>query len=271
MARIRQVKPEFWTSLAIAELDRLTRLHFIALWNYVDDEGRGLDEPRLIKAACFPLDDDVDLEEVEHHQAVLAAAGRIVRYAVAGRAYFAVGGFGEHQYVQKKQTSRLPSPDDADPVADQTSTGDVPAGLGSGVGGQVSLAPAEPSPEESATDELDDAVLATCGIDPAETTDTAAAGYRKAVASIRRAGGTPDEVWVRARVFGKKFPNATLTPHALDKHWSQCARAGPPPPLRVVPENACPDCREHLPGQVPDPDGRGYRACPTCRPEAAHG
>jgi len=110
MPRIRQIKPEFWSSLSIGALDRLTRLHFIALWNYVDDDGRGIDDPRLLKAQCFPLDDDLTTAEIDDYQAQLERHGRIVRYEVAGRRYFSVVNFAEHQYVQKKVASKLPPP-----------------------------------------------------------------------------------------------------------------------------------------------------------------
>ena len=57
MARIRSIKPEFFTSLTIADLTVEQRLTFIGLWTHVDDEGRCVDDSRLIKAAIWPLDD----------------------------------------------------------------------------------------------------------------------------------------------------------------------------------------------------------------------
>ena len=41
--RIRSIKPEFWRSRDIAKLDWDTRLVFIGLWSYVDDNGVGKD------------------------------------------------------------------------------------------------------------------------------------------------------------------------------------------------------------------------------------
>lgn len=41
--RIRNIKPEFWRSQDITALDKSARLTFIGLWNYVDDNGVGLD------------------------------------------------------------------------------------------------------------------------------------------------------------------------------------------------------------------------------------
>ncbi len=100
MARIRSIKPEFATSEAIVALSIQARLHFALLWTYSDDAGRGKDNPRLIKAACWPLDDDVTATEVERLQAELADNGRIVRYEVDGKRYYEVANWSEHQKPQ---------------------------------------------------------------------------------------------------------------------------------------------------------------------------
>ena len=65
MARIRSVKPELRTSLTAAEWPREVRYFWVLLWGYLDDHGRGVDEPRLIKADCFPLDDDLTAADIE--------------------------------------------------------------------------------------------------------------------------------------------------------------------------------------------------------------
>lgn len=116
MARIRSVKPEFCTSEAIAKLTRDVRLHFIQLWTYADDYGRGKDEPRVIKGAIWPLDDDVTPDLVEQWQCALAEAGRIVRYAVDGRQFFEVVNWPEHQKPNRRTDSKLPTPDQGVPV-----------------------------------------------------------------------------------------------------------------------------------------------------------
>lgn len=112
MARIRSIKPEFATSEAIVALSIQARLHFALLWTYSDDAGRGVDNPRLIKAACWPLDDDVTATEVERLQAELADNGRIVRYEVDGKRYYEVANWSEHQKPQHPKPSTLPPPPD---------------------------------------------------------------------------------------------------------------------------------------------------------------
>ncbi len=108
MARIRSIKPEFFTSLSIAALSVPARLHFIGLWTHVDDEGRAIDDPRLIKAAVWPLDDTMTLARVDKLTAELEASGRIHRYTVDNRHYLQVCGW-EHQKIDRKGKSKYPA------------------------------------------------------------------------------------------------------------------------------------------------------------------
>ena len=54
--RIRSIKPEFWRSDDIDCLDWPTRLLFIGLWSYVDDNGVGRDRESDIAADLFSGD-----------------------------------------------------------------------------------------------------------------------------------------------------------------------------------------------------------------------
>jgi hypothetical protein len=112
MARIRTIKPEFFTSLTVASLRIETRLTFVGLWTHVDDYGRCVDDARLVKAALWPLDDRV-ASDVEEDLAELAEAGLIVRYRAGRRTYLAVTGWAEHQKVSHPSKSRIPAPPDA--------------------------------------------------------------------------------------------------------------------------------------------------------------
>lgn len=56
MARIRTIKPEFWVDDAMVELSPWARLLFIALLNFVDDEGLIEYKPKRIKMQVFPAD-----------------------------------------------------------------------------------------------------------------------------------------------------------------------------------------------------------------------
>jgi hypothetical protein len=113
VARIRSIRPEFWKSEAIACHDMFTRLVFIGLWNYVDDNGVGIDNWRLVAAELFPLEEDFATvsRDLRDSLARLADAGRITRYTVDGKRYFAVANWDEHQKVDRPGKARYPRPD----------------------------------------------------------------------------------------------------------------------------------------------------------------
>jgi hypothetical protein len=56
MARIRSIKPEFWTSEKVMECSLQARLFFIGLWNFCDDYGRHPTSAKQLKALVFPGD-----------------------------------------------------------------------------------------------------------------------------------------------------------------------------------------------------------------------
>lgn len=109
MARIRTIKPSFFTDLKVADLPVTARLTFIGLWTYVDDEGRGVDDPRLVKAALWPLDEEHSARAVEADLLALEQAGRILRYTVDGERFMAVANWS-HQRINRPAESSLPPP-----------------------------------------------------------------------------------------------------------------------------------------------------------------
>lgn len=113
MARIRTIKPEFFASLTIAELPLEARLTFIGLWTHADDEGRCVDDARLVKAALWPLDDRA-ASDVEQDLRVLSEHSLIARYEVGGRRFLQVSGWAEHQRINRPTASRFPSPEEAE-------------------------------------------------------------------------------------------------------------------------------------------------------------
>lgn len=109
MARIRTIKPDFFTSEDVSALPLRARLTWIGLWTHCDDHGRTKDVVRLIKAAIWPLD-DVSLSDVEQDLITLAGHGRIVRYSVDGRAYLAIVNWHVHQVINRVGRSTIPRP-----------------------------------------------------------------------------------------------------------------------------------------------------------------
>lgn len=106
MARIRTVKPEFFTSEDIVALDAFSRLLYIALWCEADKEGRLLWRPKTFKMRYFPAD-NLDIEAMCKQ---LTDAGLVVTY---GDGQFAhIPQFAKHQHINPRETaSTLPDPD----------------------------------------------------------------------------------------------------------------------------------------------------------------
>lgn len=109
MARIRTVKPEFWTHEKTTACSRDARLLFIGLWNFADDSGRAHDSSRELKMRILPGDDDITSAHVEKWLVDLAAAGLIVRYVVDGKRFIQINGW-HHQKIQHPSPSNFPSP-----------------------------------------------------------------------------------------------------------------------------------------------------------------
>ena len=98
MARIRSVKPELRTSLTAAQWPREVRYFWVLLWGYLDDHGYGVDEPRLIKPDCFPLDDDLSPEIIDKWLDLFVQSGSLCRFtAQDGGRYLHAVNWAEHQ------------------------------------------------------------------------------------------------------------------------------------------------------------------------------
>ena len=106
MARIRTVKPEFWTDEKVVTLSPMARLAFIGLWNFCDDEGRAVCSPSRLKMQIFPAD-PADFRQL---LAELSGVGLVQIYVVDGVEYLSLPGFSKHQKIDKRAKSKLPDP-----------------------------------------------------------------------------------------------------------------------------------------------------------------
>ena len=109
MARIRMIKPEFFTDDFLGELPPLARILFAGLWCYADREGRLEDKPKRLKIQILPYD-DCNVDELLD----MLATGKdavIIRYEVNGEQYIQVVSFTKHQHCHVKElASRIPPP-----------------------------------------------------------------------------------------------------------------------------------------------------------------
>lgn len=126
MARIRTIKPEFWTSEQVMECSAMARLLFIGIWNFCDDAGNHPMSPKTIKALVFP-GDDITAQTVNDLLAELVANRLITLYEVASKQYLHVNGW-HHQKIDRP-TVKHPdfvehSPKDRLDTGDGSSSGD---------------------------------------------------------------------------------------------------------------------------------------------------
>ena len=96
MARCRMIKPEFWSSEDILELDIADRLFYIGFWNFCDDNGILPDKPKSIKCNIFPAD-MIDCKPIIEN---LVSCGLLVRYNVGTESYLRVAKWDRHQTIR---------------------------------------------------------------------------------------------------------------------------------------------------------------------------
>jgi hypothetical protein len=93
MGRMRTIKPEISRAPELAGLSHAARATFLLLLPYLDDHGYAVDDPRLIKADLYPLE-DYTAADVDGWLGELARAdGVLCRYEAGGRRYLHVPRF----------------------------------------------------------------------------------------------------------------------------------------------------------------------------------
>lgn len=100
MARIRTIKPEFFTSEQVIELRPLTRLTFIGMWPFCDDHGVHVGSIKTLKAEIYPAD-DVTLAELRGMVDELITRRLLVEYSANGKFYWHVTGWAAHQKIDR--------------------------------------------------------------------------------------------------------------------------------------------------------------------------
>jgi hypothetical protein len=107
MARIRSIKPDFWTDGDVVGLSFPARLLFIGSWNFaMCDFGHVADDPVRLKMQVLPAD-DVDANDLLDE---LLEAGRMVRLVGSdGRTYLHIKRFVDHQKIERRWSPRCPA------------------------------------------------------------------------------------------------------------------------------------------------------------------
>lgn len=106
MARIRTIKPEFWTSEQVMNCSPMARLLFIGLWNFCDDAGNHVASAKTIKANVFP-GDDITSSSIQGLLDELSANELIAYYSYENKDFLHVTGW-HHQKIDRPTVKHPP-------------------------------------------------------------------------------------------------------------------------------------------------------------------
>ena len=101
MARIRTIKPDFFTSEDVVRLSPLARLLFVATWLESDREGRFVWRPKTLKLRYLP-GDDCDIEALANE---LLDTGLIITYDIDGQTFAEIPTFTKHQVINNRESA----------------------------------------------------------------------------------------------------------------------------------------------------------------------
>lgn len=108
LARLRTIKPGFFTNEYLADAGAEAMVLFAGLWCIADREGRVEDRPARIKVECIPYFNVDPNEQLQR----LHDRGFIIRYEADGFKYIQINAFLKHQTPHvKEKSSTIPAPD----------------------------------------------------------------------------------------------------------------------------------------------------------------
>jgi hypothetical protein len=119
LARIRTIKPEFFSSPDTAKASPRARLLYIAMWCWADDYGVGESNMNGLLGFAFPDSDDLTRKELQRLCKEVQSAYKVDFYEVRGRFYYSVPSWDLHQKTERRSKKLNPRSDDPDAVPDQ--------------------------------------------------------------------------------------------------------------------------------------------------------
>lgn len=114
------IDPGMWDNPLLAALDFTTRLFYIGIISFADDEGRILGEANWLRSRIFPFDDKLSIDTVEKMVVTLHAKRFIVCYEFESVRYIEHPHWTRFQSIppSKFQRSTIPSSKDGITIAD---------------------------------------------------------------------------------------------------------------------------------------------------------
>lgn len=109
MARIRTIKPSFWTDDQVTHLPWDARLLLVGIISMADDEGRFVATPQSVLGYVFPHE---RVSEARYRKMLgqIAETGIVQLYGTNGCAYGFLPKWKRHQKINHPQRSTLPDP-----------------------------------------------------------------------------------------------------------------------------------------------------------------
>jgi hypothetical protein len=117
MARIRSIKPEFWTDSRVVQLCPLARLLFIGCWNFADDYGALEADAIQLKLKVLPAEPCSAEDLIDE----LLKARLLVEMTNGSEVFWAVRGWEKHQKIDKRSRSAFGDPESWEPAEDSPS------------------------------------------------------------------------------------------------------------------------------------------------------
>lgn len=137
MARIRSIKPEFWSDPEVVACSPLARLLFVGSWNQADDFGVVKDDPERLRLQVLPADEvdaDALVDELVKHNLLLRLT------TPDGVKVLLIRTFCVHQKIDNRAVGRYGRPEDFLPLTLLTTESHlIPPDPASGIGCRTGL------------------------------------------------------------------------------------------------------------------------------------
>jgi hypothetical protein len=121
MARIRTIKPEYWSDEKVGRLSMQARLLFIGLLNFSDDTGVVRGHPIYLRSMIFPYD-DISKQEISNWLDEIITQGMISTFTANGETFYQIKNFLKHQIINRPSRNVNPRPSETEneTVTDQS-------------------------------------------------------------------------------------------------------------------------------------------------------
>jgi hypothetical protein len=235
MARIRTVKPEFFSDEKLALASIPARYLFAGMLTEADDEGRLSASAKRLAGSLFPHDARIGPGRVTKWLKELEALNVVVRYEVNSAQYLWIRTFEKHQRISHPTPSRLPAPPEVLPnssgptlevIGPELGTRNREQGKEQGTGNMI--APSNGARKHDPIFEtlfMLETGLPYSAENRATMTQTEADALQKPAREIAATGITPADLLAAIGSWPQVFPDATCTPPAVAKHLGKLKAA----------------------------------------------